>query len=1309
MSNINWYDDFNQYYNNHSTSIINKHHFESYSDFLQNKIKQIITHPFFKIQSSNDNISITFDNINFIKPKNKDGTLLTPNQCRLNNINYSLIITVTITMDINSANTIKIDDFEFCEIPIQVLSEYCNLTELINENVDPENIKKKLYENGECINELGGYFIINGKEKVIVSQERLAYNKLYTHKDPKYLLITEVKSSNRNSFIPARNTYVKLLKNKTKKKFNISFKTKEDTEDTTDSKEDDKLSQDDLLNEDNKDSEDNKQDNKQDNEQQDNVDEDNKNNVDIDESTTNIDKEEEFDETVKKIDNSLIVISFPGIKYDIPLFIIFRALGYESDKEIYRFILQDLLPINSLYSNNLHKISFNDFNMNNNIYNDFCNFLEDTRLDSLPITDKLSAIDYIYTKMEPSLQHVKKISDTEFPNKIDKISETTRLKRDKVLRLLYQNFLPHQPTKLSKCMYLGYMVFNLLKIYLGYETISNRDTYEFKQVETSGYLLSTLFREYYVKFKNYAFVKINDKSKNYNAQELYNLFTNKNHIEIHNLFTIDGKNNIMTDGFNRAFKGSWGVRAVQKTVTEDNYQVAINRDVFSFNKEGIVQDLLRISYLSTITHLRRIQTPLDSNVKIVGPRRLNATQWGFICPIDTPDGGNSGIIKNLAIGCSISKPDTTIFDNIKNLFINLNNFISYISSNLIRPNLYFNNTKIFVDGVLIGIYVGKNIEEIIYLLRLLKRNNILNNNEFSISFNIEYKELYILTDFGRCIRPIYVIDEKITEGQSIIRKNIKKAENINWDKLTKGLNEQNKKLNLNKLLLDENYIKQLQVNQSSIEYIDANETLYTLIAQNETEFYKNRSHKNYQYLEIDPKLIFGALPTIIPFMNHNPYTRNLFCMAQAKQAVGVFATNFNKRMDTFSHVLYYPQTPLVNTKLSNNIKYNDMPGGCNIVIAIASYTGYNQEDSLIINKSALDRGLFSSAYYRTYIEYLEDDNQDFAIPDYKIRNSGNNYTKLDTNGIIKNNTYVNDTDVIIGKTVKQGGEYIDRSITIHHHDFGTVDGIYSNTTKEGKFCKIRIRMERRPQFADKFGSRHGLKGVVGMLLNHEDMPFTKDGIVPDIIINPHGVPSRMSTGHLLECITGKTCSILGTIYDASPFENENELENITNILSFLDYEMYGNEVLTNGYTGEQIMSNIFIGTQFYQRLKHMVHDKVQSRDVGPKTLLERQPAKGRVRGGGLRIGEMERDSLLSHGVASFIKESYTTRSDNYKCFICKMCGRVAIANPQKNIFRCNFCNNDYEFDEVRIPYCTKLFIQECEAQNVCMRLVTEKY
>lgn len=252
-------------------------------------------------------------------------------------------------------------------------------------------------------------------------------------------------------------------------------------------------------------------------------------------------------------------------------------------------------------------------------------------------------------------------------------------------------------------------------------------------------------------------------------------------------------------------------------------------------------------------------------------------------------------------------------------------------------------------------------------------------------------------------------------------------------------------------------------------------------------------------------------------------------------------------------------------------------------------------------------------------------------------------------------------------------------------------------------------MERTPNLADKFGSRMGLKGTIGAVLKHEDMPFTKDGIVPDIIINPHGIPSRMSTGHLIEILTGKVSSLLGSTYDASPFENENELENIISLMKTLDYESLGNEILINGYTGEQITSSIYTGVQFYQRLKHMVHDKIQSRDTGPKGILERQPTKGRARGGGLRIGEMERDSIISHGMSSFLKESYTVRSDNYKSWVCKMCGRIAIANPTKNIFHCGFCNNSNHFDEVRIPYCTKLFIQECESQSISLRLITDKY
>ena len=1251
MNNVEWYNDFNKYFNQIESSIINKHHFESYNDFI-NKLEsgEMLNHPYFKLKKKINTyiLEIAIDNsdIEIRRKKNSLFSDLTPNECRLNNSDYFLEIiikkisiklhTAQNSNEIISINFDNNEEFVLCKIPIQVLSNYC----ILNINTmgkKGSEYKNELYKHGECINELGGYFIIDGKEKTIISQERLAYNKLYTHTDSskKYILITEVKSAEIESFSPAKNTYIKLKKMISKK--NIYIEEGEEKTEQSDDIED----MEDIYEKHNK---------------------------------NEIDK-----------NNISILVSFPGLKEDIPLFIIFRALGYESDKEIYDFILKDLLPYNDSEKNKI-------FSVHNDKYNEFCNFLEYSRVDAIPIMNRKSAIEYIHKKLEKQIYAKGDV----------KISEL-------VLSVLYNNFLPHQKNTLSKAMYLGYMTFNLLKVQLKYENITNRDTFEYKQIETSGYLLSTLFREYYIKFKNSILNKL------INELELDNKKVNEiepNEERIKNIFK--NNENIITDGFKRGFKGNWGVRDTQKTLTNDNLNETINRDRYSFNKEGLVQDLLRVSYLQTISHLRRIQTPIDSNMKIIGPRRLNATQWGYVCPIDTPDGGNSGLIKNMSIGCIISVSNRNAHRTIIDLFGKTSGFLDF-ANNQLKPTLYVNHTKIFVNGCFIGIYVNDNILEIIEFLRLIKRNNLkINDNEnlnqISVAFNYEYKELYILTDFGRCIRLIYVL-QKIENGENILVRNTTHND-VSWSKLINGSLEESEKTtvsdsitSLNKEIIDK-YTQILIQNQAPIEYIDPQESLYTLICLDSEKINEN----NYKYLELNGKLIFGALPSIIPFMNHNPKTRNLFCMAQAKQSVGIFATNFNKRMDTMGHILHYPQTPLVLTKISSNIKYNDMPGGTNVVIAIASYTGYNQEDSVILNKSALDRGLFTSSYYRTYIEYIEDE-ESFEVPESLTRKTGNNYDKLDSNtGIIKNNTYVTDNDIIIGKTGKIDGNTIDKSTTIHHNDFGVVDGIFSTQQSDkSKFCKVRIRMERTPEYADKFGSRHGLKGVVGMILNHEDMPFSKEGIVPDIIINPHGVPSRMSTGHLLECITGKSCSVLGSFYDASPFENRNELENITGIMEKLDYEQYGNEVLYNGYNGEQMSVSIFMGVQYYQRMKHMVHDKVQSRDTGPKTVLERQPAKGRAREGGLRLGEMERDSLISHGASSFLKESYTVRSDNYKCYICKMCGRIGVVNPLKKIYSCKFCNNNYSFDEVRMPYCTKLFIQEMESQFVSMRLVTDKY
>ena len=1250
----NWYNDFNKYYNHINTTIINKHHFESYNDFISRIINGSIinNNNYFELRKTVNGVDLFVEiDDNDIELERFDNT---PNECRLKNISYLLRVNIK-KVTIHIDNDLKIpvnfnenEYFTLCEIPILLLSNYCNLYRNMSSLTD-NDYKYELYKNGECINELGGYFIIDGKEKAIISQERLAYNKVYTHKDSskKYLLISEIKASAIDSLTPARNTYVKIKK-------------------VTKKKSDENNEEDDLLV---------------------NKETTNNNDIEDDENEKNNNKFSNENNDIK------IVVSFPGLKEDLPLFIVFRALGYESDKEIYETILKDILPYN--YNTNR-----NNFSINNDRFNEFSNVLENTRIDALPITNKESAIIYIFRKLEHKINLRGKST-----------VENQSLIYDYVLSMLYSNLLPQQNNNLSKSMFLGHMTYKLLNTYLKYEEISNRDTYEYKQIETSGYLLSTLFREYYIKFKQSLLIKLTTEFELYDKYDRSSIERKYGGQDLlRNIFKA--KEDIISEGFRRAFKGNWGVRDTQKNLTTANLNEVINRDKYAFNKEGIVQDLLRVSYLQTISHLRRIQTPIDSNMKIVGPRKLNATQWGYVCPIDTPDGGNSGLIKNLSIGCMISEPANS-YKAITYLFENTLGFLSYQTNNYIKHNLYISHTKIFVDGVLIGIYTDNDILDIYNNLHLLKRNNIKfcekkNLNQISIAFNYEYKEMYILTDFGRCIRPVYVLKyNSETQSNSLIRQ--EKHNNFTWSQLINGELTDSENISMSNsiksLKLNTETINLLEEKQACIELIDPQESLYTLICLK----MDNINTKKYKYLEIDGKLIFGALPSIIPFMNHNPKTRNLFCMAQAKQSVGIFASNFNKRMDTFCHVLHYPQTPLVMTKISNNIKYNDMPGGCNVVVAISTYTGYNQEDSIIINKSALDRGLFCSSYYRTYIEYI-DENENFEIPDVSIRKNGNNYSYLEKNGIIKNNTYITDHDIIIGKTTNTNGKPSDKSTTIHHNDFGVVDGIYSHVISDkSKFCKVRIRMERTPVFADKFGSRHGLKGVVGLLLEQEDMPFTSEGIVPDIIINPHGIPSRMSTGHLLECLTGKSCCNLGSLYDASPFENTNELENIINMFETLDYECHGNEILNNGFTGEPMSAKIFIGVQYYQRMKHMVRDKVQSRDVGPKTILERQPAKGRVRGGGLRLGEMERDSMISHGISKFLQESYTVRSDNYKCYICKMCGRIGAVNPEKNIYSCTFCNNNYSFDEVRMPYCTKLFIQEMESQSMCLRLATDKY
>ncbi len=454
--------------------------------------------------------------------------------------------------------------------------------------------------------------------------------------------------------------------------------------------------------------------------------------------------------------------------------------------------------------------------------------------------------------------------------------------------------------------------------------------------------------------------------------------------------------------------------------------------------------------------------------------------------------------------------------------------------------------------------------------------------------------------------------------------------------------------------------------------------------------------------------------------NHSFIGGNGFAVsncAMGKQALGIYMSNFNKRIDTMGNILNYPQKPLVYTKLSKYTYSNDLPSGTNAIVAIMTHTGFNQEDSVMINKSSLDRGLFTSTYYKAFRDvctknHSTGEEEIFINPDASITTNLKpfSYKKLSENGFVQKNTHVDGNDIIIGKVMPKKNNSNknnhDCSTCMKANDEGYIDMNYSNINSDGyKFCKVRVRNNRRPEIGDKLASRSAQKGTIGMIYNHEDMPFTKDGITPDIIMNPHAIPSRMTMAQLMECIMGKASCHIGACGDATPFTNCT-VESIAKVLELSGMERYGNEIMYNGRTGEQIKTEIFIGPTYYQRLKHMVTDKLHSRGSnGPIVMLTRQPSEGRARNGGLRLGEMERDAVLSHGMSNFLKERMLDVSDNYRLFLCKNCGTTANVNPEKNIYKCVNCNQKINVIQTRIPYAFKLLSQELYTMNISMRFI----
>ena len=595
-----------------------------------------------------------------------------------------------------------------------------------------------------------------------------------------------------------------------------------------------------------------------------------------------------------------------------------------------------------------------------------------------------------------------------------------------------------------------------------------------------------------------------------------------------------------------------------------------------------------------------------------------------------------------------------------------------------------NQTKIYINGELLG--YCENPVEFTQEMRKKRRKGEI-SHEMNITYYEDNNEIYIFNDPGRARRPLIIVEE----GVPLLKEDhLNKVSNgkLKWDDL---------------------------VNNGLIEYLDAEEEENSYIAMSLAELNDEHTH-----LEIDPATMLGICAGIIPFSDHNSSPRNTMEAGMTKQALGLYVSNYALRTDTRAHLLHHPQTPIVKTRIIDATNYDLRPSGQNFVVALMSYEGYNMEDAMVINKGSLERGLARSSFFRSYDTsekmYAGGLSDNFEVPDKNVKGyrSEEVYRNLDEDGVVNPESYVESGDVLIGKTSpprfleENLGTIADKrretSVTVRHGEKGIVDAVLLSETVEGsRLAKIRVRDTRQPEFGDKFASRHGQKGVVGLILSPEDVPFTEFGVVPDLIVNPHAIPSRMSIGQVLEMVAGKAGCLEGKRVDATPF-NQTLEDEIKQQLINNGFESAGCESLYSGVTGERIDAEIFVGVAYYQKLHHMTTDKVYARSRGPVQVLTRQPTEGRAREGGLRFGEMERDCLIAHGAALTLKERLLDESDKYDAIVCENCGMLAVFDKNKNKKYCPICG-DVETYPVEISYAFKLLLDELKSLCIFPKLV----
>jgi DNA-directed RNA polymerase III subunit RPC2 len=899
---------------------------------------------------------------------------------------------------------------------------------------------------------------------------------------------------------------------------------------------------------------------------------------------------------------------------DVPIVIVFKAMGVQSDSEI------------------LSLVAGKD-----DVFQDkfAVNFEESTKLN---IYTQQQALEFLGQKI--TRKHMGGMPRRNY------IQEA--------LEALASIIIAHVPVQglnfTSKILFVAFMVRRVLMAMHDPSLVDDRDYVGNKRLELAGQMLSLLFEDLFKKFNHDLKVNIDKVLKKPNRTQEFDAYE---HLRVHS--------GLITQGMNRAIStGNWNLKR------------------FKMDRAGVSHVLSRLSYISALGMMTRISSQFEKTRKISGPRALQPSQFGMLCPSDTPEGEACGLVKNLALMTHITTHDEE--QPLKKLIFMLGaeDVRSTTGKELYEKGTYI----IFINGTPAGL--TRQPREFLVNFRRLRRMDRI-SAFISIYINHHHNAVHIATDEGRICRPLIIVERSKSK---VTKKSLELLRSGSY-----GFDE---------------FLK-----HGLVEYLDVNEENDSNIAVYEEDINPTTTH-----LEIEPFTILGAVAGLIPYPHHNQSPRNTYQCAMGKQAIGAIATNQYQRIDTLLHLMCYPQQPLVKTRTLDLIKYDQLPAGQNAIVAVMSYSGYDIEDALVLNKASVDRGFGRCQVFRKYTASLK------KHPNGHMDRIGDPAT-IDGTRIAKHALLDLDGLALVGEKVSSGevmilkqtptntssselnpqfsnsNEYADAPLTYRLADHSYIDKVMVSHSELGpSLFKILTRQTRRPELGDKFSSRHGQKGVCGIIVNQEDMPFTDQGLVPDIIMNPHGFPSRMTVGKMMELLAGKAGILKGELQYGTAFGGAT-VEDMGSILISKGFSYSGKDFVTSGITGESLPAYVFFGPIYYQKLKHMVQDKMHSRSTGPRAILTRQPTEGRSREGGLRLGEMERDCLIAYGASQLLLERLMLSSDAHDVDICQICGLMGYQNW------CQTCRKGNTLIRMKIPYAAKLLIQELLSMNIAARLRLE--